>query len=42
MLKHQYFGQLMWREDQLIEKELDAGKDLRQKEKEVKEDEMVR
>ena len=42
MLKLQYFGQLIWWEDQLIEKDLDAGKDWRQKEKGVKEDEMVR
>ena len=42
MLKLQYFGQLIWWEDQLIEKDLEAGKDWRQKEKGVKEDEMVR
>ena len=41
MLKLQYFGQLIWWEDQLIEKDLDAGKDWRQKEKGVKEGELV-
>ena len=42
MLKLQYFSQLMWREDQIIEEELDAGKDWGQEEKGVEEDEIVR
>ena len=41
MLKLQYFGYLMGRADSL-EKNPDAGKDWRQKEKGVTEDEMVR
>ena len=40
-LKLQYFGHLMWTAGSL-EKDLDAGKDWRQKEKGVAEDEMVR
>ena len=39
-LKLQYFGHLM--QSQLTGKELDAGKDGRQKEKRAAEDEMVR
>ena len=39
-LNLQYFGHLMWRTDSL-EKTLDAGKDWRQEEKGMKEDEMV-
>ena len=39
-LKHQYFGHLMWRTD-FIWKDLDAGKDWRQEEKGMTEDEMV-
>ena len=39
-LKLQYFGHLMWRANSL-EKDSDAGKDWRQKEKGVAEDEMV-
>ena len=40
MLKLQYFGHLMQRADSL-EKDLEAGKDQRQEEKGVTEDEMV-
>ena len=40
MLKLQYFGHLMWRTDSM-EKVSDAGKDWRQKEKGMTEDEMV-
>ena len=40
-LKLQYFGHLMQRADSL-EKDPDAGKDWRQKEKQATEDEMVR
>ena len=39
-LKLQYFDHLMWRADSL-EKDRDAGKDWRQKEKRVAEDEML-
>ena len=39
-LKLQYFGHLMWRTD-FIRKDCDAGKDRRQEEKGLKEDEMV-
>ena len=39
-LKLQYFGHLIWR-DWLIRKAPDAGKDWRQEEKEMTEDEMV-
>ena len=39
-LKLQYFGHVTWRADSL-EKDLDAGKDWRQKEKGMTEDEMV-
>ena len=39
-LKFQYFGHLMWRADWL-EKDPDAGKDWRWKEKGTTEDEMV-
>ena len=39
-LKLQYFGHLMWRTDSL-EKDHDAGKDWRQEEKGMTEDEMV-
>ena len=39
-LKLQYFGHLMWRTDS-FEKTLEAGKDWRQKEKGMTEDEMV-
>ena len=40
MLKLQYFGHLMWRADSL-EKDPGAGKDQRQMEKGVTENEMV-
>ena len=40
-LKLQCFGHLMWRDDSL-EKNPDAGKDWREKEKQEAEDEMVR
>ena len=40
MLKLQNFGHLMWRADSL-EKDPDAGKDWRQEEKGMTEDEMV-
>ena len=40
-LKLQYFGHLLWRAD-LLEKDSDAGKDWRQKEKGVAENKMVR
>ena len=40
MLKLQYFGQLIWRADSL--EKTDTGKDWRQKEQGVAEDEMVR
>ena len=41
-LKLQYFGHLMQRADSLEKTLIDAGKDWRQKEKEVAEDEMIR
>ena len=41
LLKLQYFGHLMWRASSL-EKNPDIGKDWRQKEKGVAEEEMVR
>ena len=40
-LKLQYFGHLLWRAD-LLEKDSDAGKDWREKEKVVEEDEMAK
>ena len=40
-LKLQYFGHLMGKTDWLLEKDLDAGKDWRQEEKGMTEDEMV-
>ena len=40
MLKVQYFGHLIWRAD-LLEKDPDAGKDWRQKEKGAAVDEML-
>ena len=40
-LKLQYFGHLMWRADWLIWKDLEAGKEWRQKEKGMTEDKMV-
>ena len=39
-LKLQYFGHLMWRSD-FIGKDPEAGKDCRQEEKGMTEDEMV-
>ena len=39
-LKQQCSGHMMW--SQLIEEDLDAGKDWKQKEKGVAEDEMIR
>jgi len=42
MLKLQYFDHLIWRESQLTGQDPDYGKDWRQKEKGVAEDEMVR
>ena len=41
MLKLQYFVHLFWRAD-LLEKDSDAGKDWREKEKVVEEDEMAK
>ena len=42
MLKFQYFGHLIRRTDSLEKTLIDAGKDWRQKEKEVANDEMIR
>ena len=40
-MKLQYFGYLMWRTDSFIGKDLDAGKNWRQEEKGMTEDEMI-
>ena len=40
-MKLQYFGYLMWRTDSFIGKDLDSGKDWRQEEKGMTEDEMT-